>query len=600
MKLLVGFFLACALATLFQFSCTHGTQAITRSHAPLKDIPQDYYRMQQAPGQYGGILVTSLEQEPKTFNPLVKVDGPSNNAQKLLFASLLEYNYEQQKLVPGLCKSYTIHDNRIYQFHLRQNLQWSDGHLFSIDDVLFTFDVLFSEYTDDQGEKHWRFPNTAVNKFIYQNRRLLYRKINDTTIEFETPIVWAAFLEDLSNVFILPKHKLYPYVSQGTILNQWNLKTAINTPQEIVGMGPFCIHHFHPGERLILTPNPYYWKVDRLGQRLPYIDAYITQFVSNSTVRTILFGSGQTDAAPIGPSDLQWIKKMSHKHDYTVYDRGPDITFKFFWFNLNPGKSKSGQAFVEPHKLKWFQNTQFRQAILYGLNRQGMVEASYLGEGEVWHSFIHRLDSLWYNDHLEHYEYKPDKARQLLRQAGFSWNANGQLIDAEQRPVRFNTLWSTSGTDTLISTLKSNLAELGIEINVITLDFKALLEIINHSYSYDSAIVGFRFGQNDPNDLMEALRSCGNFHYWWPKQSHPQTPWENEIDQLLNLQAQCLDQSIRKSYWMRIQEIMNEQVPWLPLYSANHFTGIKNKWKNLRIPLRGNILWNIEEIWCQP
>ena len=576
------------------------TNTIARNHSPLANIPQDYYQTQQPVGRYGGIMVTSLEQEPKTFNPLTKTDGASNSAQKLLFASLLEYNYEQQKLVPGLCKSFSIQHNRIYRFNLRQNLQWSDGHPFSIEDVLFTFDLLFAQVTDDKGNYHWKFPNTAVNKFIYQNKKLIYKKISDTVIEFETPVVWASFLEDLSNIFILPQHKLLPYANNGTLLSQWNLQTAIKNPQEIVGMGPFCIHHFHPGERLILTPNPHYWKVDKIGQRLPYIDAYVTQFVSNSTVRTILFGSGQTDAAPIGPTDLLWIKKMALKHDYSIYNRGPDITFKFFWFNLNPGKNKKGQYFVEPYKIRWFQNNQFRQAILYGLNRSGMVQANYLGEGEVWHSFIHRLDSFWYNNHLKHYDYNPLKAKQLLQEAGFSWNRQGQLIDKSKRPVQFNILWSTAGTDTLITTIKNNLAELGIEANIVNLDFKALLEIINHNYKYDSAIVGFRFGQNDPNDLIEALGSYGSFHYWWPKQKKPHTPWEQEIDRLLNLQAQCLDSNLRKSYWDRIQEIMNEQVPWFPLYSANHFTGVKNKWKNLRVPRRGNIFWNIEEIWCQP
>ncbi|MDR2396835.1 MAG: ABC transporter substrate-binding protein [Puniceicoccales bacterium] len=565
---------------------------------PLSAIPADYCRMQQPNGKYGGVFVTSFEQEPKTFNPLTKMDGPSHSAQKLLFASLLEYDYECQCLIPGLAKHFTIQDNRIYRFTLRQGLQWSDGHPFSIEDVLFTFDLLFAKTQDAHGRDEWQFPSTSVNKFIYQQKQLAYKKIDDKTIEFETPIVWASFLEDLSGIFILPKHKLMKSVQNNTLLSQWNLQAAIENPKDIVGMGPFCIKHFQPGERLILVPNPYYWKVDSLGQRLPYVDAYITQYVSNTTVRTILFGSGKTDAAPIGPTDLQWIKDRENQYDYTIYDRGPDIKFMFFWFNLHSGATIKGKHFVEPYKLKWFSDVRFRRAVLYGLDRQGMVEANYLGQGEVWHSFIHRLDSRWYNPKLRHYDYNPDKAKQILKEAGFTWDGEGNLIDIDHQRVCFDILWSTSGTNTLITTLKNNMADLGIEVNVINLDFKALLEIINHHYTYDSAIVGFRFGQNDPNDFLEALHSGGNFHYWWPKQTQAQTEWEKEIDILLNLQAQSLDVAVRKPYWDRIQEIMNEQVPWIPLFSANHFTGIKNKWKNLRIPPRGNIIWNVEEIWC--
>lgn len=551
---------------------------------------EDYYRSTQPVGRHGGTLIASIEQEPKTFHPLNCIDGHSASAQKLLFAGLLEYNYEQQTLVPALAKSYEILDDCTYRFHLRRGLQWNDGSPFSMEDVLFTLDIIFQKEDD-----RWVFPNTLVDKFVYQGKVLQYRCLDDWTIEFKTPFAWASFLEDLSTVYILPKHCLDKFRQDKTLLQQWSLKTAIKEPLSIVGMGPFRIQSFRPGERLILEANPYYWKIDAANQRLPYLEKYITQYVANTTVRTLLFGSGQTDLAPIGPADVAWIRERASRYNFSVYDRGPEIKFTFFWFNLQRGED--GESFVPAYKLRWFQNVKFRQAILYGLDRQGMVDAIYLGYGEVLHSFIHRLDARWYNPNCLRYDYNPVKARVLLSEAGFVWDKEGNLCDDQGNRVCFDTLWSTSGADGLITTLQENLAQLGIEVRIVNLEFKALLETIQHKYNYDSAIVGFRFGQSDPNDFLPALRSSGNLHFWWPNQQTPKTAWEAQVDRLLEKQAGLLDIRERKPYWDQIQYIYSEQVPWMPLTSSWHFTGIKNKWKNLRIPPKGSIVWNIEEIW---
>ena len=78
---------------------------------------------------------------------------------------------------------------------------------------------------------------------------------------------------------------------------------AIENPQEIVGLGPFVISSYKPGERLVMTPNPHYWKADRLGQRLPYLDYFVFKFVSESNTAVAHFATGKSDAAGIGAAD---------------------------------------------------------------------------------------------------------------------------------------------------------------------------------------------------------------------------------------------------------------------------------------------------------
>ena len=95
---------------------------------------------------------------------------------------------------------------------------------------------------------------------------------------------------------ILPKHKLIAAFESDRFLKEWTTKTAIETPQEIVGTGPFKIFSYKPGERLVLEPNPHYWRADAEGQRLPYIDYLVIKFVSESNTAIAHFATGKSDA----------------------------------------------------------------------------------------------------------------------------------------------------------------------------------------------------------------------------------------------------------------------------------------------------------------
>ena len=558
-------------------------------------IPLDAFISDCNCGVCGGILTASIDQEPKTFNPIASVDGYSAMAHRLLFGTLLEYDYENQQLIPSLAKDYEIEEDKVYRFTIRRGIQWSDGAAFTIDDVTFTFDVLLSTGVDGK-----LLTNSPLSyNFIYNGSHLKYRKINDSTIEFKTPRVCASFLENLTKVYILPKHKLEKFFKAGNILQQWSLQTAIDEPNELVGLGPFRIKSFRAGERLVLTKNPFFWKFDKSGQRLPYIDHYITQHVENNTTKTILFATGQTDAAPISPADYSWVKKMENVYNYTVYDRGPEAKFICFYFNQNTGLDSDGKNYVQPHKLKWFRNEKFRQAILLSLDREGIVQSKYFGRGEVLHSFLHRIETKWYNHNVIKYSQNINLAKQILKNNGFYWDNNGTLFDDANQKVEFNILWESSGAGELIPIFKKNLLELGIKVKIISLDLNALLHTIHTSYKYDSATIGFKLAR-DPNLFKQSLKSSGSKHVWFPNQTSPSTDWEAQIDDLFEKQAQTLNYPKRKEIWDQIQLILSEKLPWLPLFAPHHYTGIKNKWKNIRVPAKGNILWNIEEVYLDP
>ncbi len=573
-----------------------GCQKIKPWQRKSYPLPQEPYVV-DVDGRYGSVFVASIYQEPKTFNPVASFDAYSNMAQKLLFGTLLEYDYETQNLKSGLATQWQVNeDQKTYTITLRKGVFWSDGTPFSVDDVMFTFDALLSQTTDEKGKKRFRYPSMFSSHFKYGEELLQYHKVDDCTIRFFTPHISAAFIHYLSELAILPKHKLQGAFEKGTLLQQWSLQTAIEHPDEVVGLGPFIIYSYRPGERLVLVPNPHFWKVDRKNQRLPYLDYYITQFVPSMTMQTILFATGQTDGAQILPADIGWVERMQKIHDFTIHFRGPDSAFSCLWLNQNPGQDSHQKPYVVPYKLKWFRDQRFRQAIAHAINREGLIQSRFFGLGECIHSFIARAD-FWYNPMVKKYHYDVELAKKILKESGFYWNREDKLYDSEGHPVEIEVSWATAGTDTFITMFKENMAKIGINVKILFLDFNALIERVQHTYQYEVACIGFTSAR-DPSGAELLVKSDGANHIWYPCQQSPSTDWEREIDELFEKQEQTLNKVERKAYVDRMQYILSEQVPMIGLITPYHYTGIKNKWKNLKIPKRGSIIWNIEEIWC--
>ena len=575
-----------ALILLLIVACSPPPQ-VERPQYPL---PVDVEIAQSEPGRYGGLLVRSDSQEPKTFNPLVAEDAYSAQAIDLLLSSLTRYDPFTEAAVPMLAKSWDISaDHKTYTFHLRQGVRWSDGQPFSAADVVFTFDAIFDK----------RYPNRYSQQFTIAGQPLRYTALDDHTVQLTTPEIYAPLLADLAAVSILPHHQLQAAFADGGLQKQWTSQTAIRQPGTIVGIGPFRLFSYRPGERMVLAPNPHYWRADSKGQRLPYVDFLISKFVPNRGAETVLFATGQTDVASIGVTDIAWVSQAARTYDFTIYDRGPDTGITFIWFNQHPGQ-RNGKPFVEPYKLDWFQDVRFRQAIAYGLDRPGLIKAVYSGRAHPLDSIISPANRKWHNPNTRTYPYDPDKARALLAEAGFRRRSDGVLEDAGGHPVEFELLASEgSQTNTgVATTLMENMRVLGIKVTLTLLDFGTLVGKITNTFDYEAAMMGFT-GGGDPSGGKSIYRSDGRLHAWYPEQPRPATPWEARIDTLMDEQERTLDEPERIARIREIQAIFSEQLPLIFLVTPTAYAGIKNRWQNVRVPPTDSIIWNIDELWVK-
>ena len=300
----------------------------------IHPLPEDVFVTDAPSGRYGGIFVLNETTQPTTFNPQVPNNVSTSVLLTRLLTPLVTFDPSSQSYEPALARSWEIsEDHKSYTFHLRRGVRWSDGSPFTADDVIFTFDCILTEIEDpESGELRPKYASRYYKQYLINGEKLRYTKVDDYTVRFDLPSVYGPFIYDIRQP-ILPKHKLHESFEDGSFTKQWSTQVAIESPEEIVGTGPFTIFSYKPGERLVLTPNPHYWKIDQSGQRLPYLDYFILKFVSESNTAVAHFATGKSDASGIGASDNIWVKEAAETYDFTLHDRGPSSSVNFFWFN---------------------------------------------------------------------------------------------------------------------------------------------------------------------------------------------------------------------------------------------------------------------------
>jgi peptide/nickel transport system substrate-binding protein len=587
-----------ALFALLGLSACVEPPQIERAIHPL---PEDAYVTDAPLGRYGGIFVLNETTQPTTFNPQVPNNVSTSVLLTRLLTPLVAFDPSSQTYKPALARSWEIgEDNKSYTFHLRRGVLWSDGSPFTADDVIFTFDCILTEIEDpESGKLRPKYPSRYYKQYLINGEKLRYTKVDDYTVRFDLPTVYGPFIYDIRQP-ILPKHKLYASFEDGSFTKQWSTQVAIESPEEIVGTGPFTIFSYKPGERLVLTPNPHYWKIDQSGQRLPYLDYFILKFVSESNTAVAHFATGKSDASGIGASDNIWVKEAAETYDFTLHDRGPSSSVNFFWFNQHRGSDEAGKPYLSPHKLRWFTDKRFRQAVQYATNRQGIINALLFGKGDPLTSIIAPAQGKWHNPDLPRYDYDPEKARELLSESGFYWDAQDKLFDREGIPVEFTLLLvETASFDTIGVTFVENMKALGLSVKMERCDFATLLRRTDDTFNYDMTMLGWGSpdASYDPSGSKALFLSSGQFHQWYPEQSEPATLWEARIDELIGLQERTLDEATRVAYMHEVQAILAEELPLLYGFTPYGYVGVKNKWRNVFVPSAGTTLWNIEEIW---
>lgn len=544
------------------------------------------------PGIPGGRLIIASFTDPKTFNPITQNETSSQDIINMLFDGLVKKNQATQELTPGLAASWEVApDQKTWTFHLRKGLKWSDGQPLTADDVVFTFnDVIYNP----------KIINVTVDALRVDGKNFAVSKVDDLTVRVVTPDIYAPFVEFFGVVQILPRHVLEAAVKSGSFESTYGINTP---PDKLVSNGPYVLQQFKPGEMTLLKRNPYYYVVDSKGRQLPYIDTVAHLVVPDQNAMSLRFLKGETDLQEfVRPDEAVKFKETSADGRFRVLDLGVASQFDLIIFNENPGHNKAGKPYVAPHKLKWFRDTRFRQAISYAIDRDAILRATVAGLGTPFYGYFTSSNKKWYNPNIKKYPHDPQKALALLAEMGIKdRKGDGQLEDEQGNPVEFelNTNAGNSRREKGSVIVQEDLKRLGIKVNYRPLEFNTLVTKLDSAYDFECIFLGLAPESVEPVSGLNVLKSSGFTHQWYPRQTRPSTAWEARIDQLADAQLKTLDFAERKKCMDEIQMILSEQMPMIPTIAMNAYSAIRTDIGNVNPTVHHNnrLIWNIAELY---
>jgi len=538
-------------------------------------------------GRPGGQLVVVQRAEPRTLNPVSAVDNPSRDVLRRMHADLIHVNRETQRTEPALATAWKVSpDGRRYTLTLRRGVQFSDGHPFDADDVVFSFRA----YLDEKVASPYRDLLTVGTKPI------AVRKLDQQTVQFDLSEPYGAGERLFDSVAMLPRHLLEKPYAEGRLAETWGLTTAA---VEIAGLGPYRFKQYVAGEQLVLERNPFYWKVDRAGTHLPYLDRLVFAIVPNADAQAVRFQAGEADVTMrLSAANFDVLLRDQPKRNYELTDLGASVDYTFLVFNLN---DLSGRGLAETERRQaWFRQLAFRRAVSLAIDREGIVRLVYRGHAVPLWGHVPPGNKLWVNTALPKPRRSVPEARQILQGAGFKWQADGALLDAAGRPVEFTIVTNVENAERvqIATIIQDDLKQLGMRVNVVTLELRALTARLLTTRDYEGLVLGLGGSDGDPNTEMNVWLSSGGFHIWNLGQVKPATPWEAELDTLMRRQLTTLDARERKRLYDRVQQLVVENLPITSLVSPNVLVGAKKGLGNFRpTVLDHHALWNVDELY---
>ncbi len=516
----------------------------------------------QAAQRLPGELVWTIGYDPKTFDPAKVDDEESETVRYLTAGVLLRFNRSSQKVEPELAESWSIsQDGKTLTFALRSGLQFSDGSSLTARDVAWSL-------------RRVLLPVTAA----------------PVAEEFVSP---AGVTVDTPNDKTVVVHLQKRVIAIGKVFDEIAIEPAGKPSEGNVTSGPFVVAEYRRSQYVRLRRNPHYAGKDSTGNGLPYASGVQLDILENTEQEIRLLQRGDLDLIDSLPPD--YFELLRKRAPALVRDLGPSLNTEQMWFNQSPASP------LPAWEKTWFQSRAFRVAVSQAIHRADLARIAYLGHATPAWSFISPANSLWYNRSLSAPQSDVAAAKAALAGAGFRLHGT-VLIDAAGHPVKFSILTNSGNAarEKMATLIQQDLAAVGMQVTIVTLDFPALIERLMHTQDYEACLLGLENVDPEPNAMMNVWLSSSPNHQWNPSEKTPATAWEAEIDRLMNQQAAAATDGERKKAVDRVQQIVADQQPFIYLVYPNALVAFSPKLQGVQpAVLTPRLTWNVEQLRLQ-
>lgn len=484
--------------------------------APAANTPAAAPTQAASTGGSGGTLIVGRAGDSVKLDPHDITDGESNQVTLEVFNTLVRYSDKQPPLViePSLAEKWTIsEDNKTITFNLRKGVKFHDGTAFNADAVIFSFDRM----SNPKNEFHkGTFEYYKENFGDFPGNLKSIEKVDDYTVKMT--------LNDPDGV-ILPKLSLFTFAIISPTAFKKDPDGFARNP---VGTGPFKFVEWVKGDHITLEKNADYWEKGE-----PKLDKIIFRVIPDNSARAAEMKAGTIHTGEFALSDIPTLSKDSN---IQIINQ-PPLSTGYLAFNF---------------AVKPFDNVKVRQAIAHAINRKAIVDAFYEGMGVVPTQFQPET-ILGYDPSLKYYEYDPNKAKQLLAEAGFP---NGFETDFWYMSVTRGYFPDSKG---IAEAMAADLAKVGIKTNLKTEDWAAYLKDREEG-KFGMWMLGWGSDNGDPDNFIG---------YHFVSLNKKEDSYNNQqLHDLLVKGAQVADPKEREKYYKQAEKIVNDDVPRIPVAHA--------------------------------
>ena len=486
----------------------------------------------------GGVLVFARGGDSESLDPGSTTDGESSRVTRQILEGLLEFDKESFDLKPGLAHDWDVsEDGLTYTFQLEEGVKFHDGTDFNAEAVKINFERWADpdhEYAFSDAGYVYSMYGTMFGGFKGDEDHVIeeINVLGDHEIEFKLSQPLGFFLQNMGMTYFS--------ITSPKALEEYGAE--IN--EHPVGTGPFKFVSWQKDDSIVVEKFEDYRK-----EGLPKLDQVIFEVIPDNAARLIALKAGEIDIMDgLNPDDAAGVEADENLQLYTRAENN----FGYVGFNVEKA----------PLDIK-----EVRQAINHAIDRQAIADALYAGYANP---AVNPLPPgyLGYNDEVPGYDYDLDKAKALLKEAGFE---DGLEIELWTMPVARPYM---PDPETVSQIVQNNLAEVGIDIKIVREEWAPYLEKTMEG-EHQMYMLGWSGTNGDPDYFLSSLLHGSNIGT-----SNRSFYANDEVDKLLDAAKLSVDQDERADFYKQAQALISEDSPMVTLVHSTPVMATTNQVKN--------------------
>lgn len=515
-----GRVLAVALALVLGLATMAGPQATADERNPV-------------------VLRVTTTQSIDSLNPFLAILASSAELMRLMYESLTVYDAHTQQPVPGLAEKWTASPDKLtWTFTIRHGARWSDGEPITARDVAFTYDLLLRDAN----------ARTANGSFVASVESV------------SAPDPYTVVIKTASPQATVPMPGL-PIVPEHIWANVDDIGDYRNDRMPVVGSGPFVLTDYVPEQFITLRANDEFWR----GR--PKIDELQFVMFKNTDAAVQALRQGEVDVIGAGSTGGGLTPAQ-----FEALANDPDVARnrasgrQYVELAMNPGAAtRDGTPIGDGHPA--LRDVRVRQAIALAIDRDALVDRVLDGFGQPGESVVPPMfpDFHWSPPDPSH-GFDPERANEMLDQAGYPRGGDGVRVGPDGRPLRFRLI-SRSGGSPIGQFVQGWLADIGIAVELQPTSGTRLDELTSTG-SYDLAISGW--GVHPDPDYVLSIHTCGQRP--GPDGTGGTTAaffCDPRYDALYARQLAEFDRDARAALVRQMQQRLYDQAPTVVLFYAD-------------------------------